>query len=201
MLVLGGGGVCDVGFNAAGEGALGLEDVFDGVADGALSATVVGDDVGFVFDIFAGVGDGEGESAVAHDGEIDDVVSDEGGLLGLEVFLGEDFTEGGELVGCALGDVLDFEVAGAETDGLRDALGDEPGLDASEAGEGEAGAVMSVEALGFDGSGTGECDSGGVGFDLSGSEGAGNGDEEKLAIGHDAIDIQQQELYLLCTSL
>ena len=147
LLVFGRGAVGDVGLDAAGERALRLEDVFDGVADGALAAAMVGDDVGFVFDVLAGVGDGEGEAAVAHDGKVDDVIADEGGFFGLEIFLRQNFAEGGEFVGRSLVDVLDFQVAGAEADGLRDALGDDSGLDAAQAGEREAGAVVGVEAF------------------------------------------------------
>jgi hypothetical protein len=143
---------------------------------------VVGDDVGLVLDVLAGVGHGEGEAAGAHDGQVDDVVADEGGFFGLEFFAGEDFAEGGEFVGRSLVDVLDFEVAGAEADGLGDALGDDSGLHAAEAGEREAGAVVGVEAL------------------TSTADRRREGRIE-LAVGHDAIDIQQQELYLLCTSL
>ena len=57
-----------------------------------------------------------------------------------------------------------------------------PVLDSAEAGEREAGAVVGVEA-----------------FDLD--AGFAGGKEEELAVGHNPIDIQQQELYLLCTSL
>jgi hypothetical protein len=168
----GGGEVGNVVFDAAGERALGFEDVFDGVADGSLAATVIGNDVGLVFDVFAGVGYGEGESAGAHDGQVDDVVADEGGFFGLELFGGEDFAEGGEFVGGSLADVLDFEVAGAKTDGLGDAFGDDSGADSAETGEREAGAVMGVE-----------------GFDLD--AGFAGGKKVELAVGHDAIDIQQ----------
>ena len=148
--VFGRGVVGDVGLDAAGERALGFEDVFDGVADGSLAAAVIGDDVGFVFDVLAGVGHGEGEAAGAHDGQVDDVVADEGGFFGLEIFTGEDFAEGGEFVGGSLVDVLDFEVAGAEADGFGDALGDDSGADSAEAGEREAGAVVGVEAFDLD---------------------------------------------------
>ena len=50
----------------------------------------------------------------------------------------------------SLADVFEFEVASAQGDGFGDALGDESGLDAGEAGEGDRGAVVSVEAFGFD---------------------------------------------------
>ena len=185
VFVAGGCASGDVGFDAAGERSLGFEDVFDGVADGAFASAMVGDDVGLVFDVFTGVGDGEGESTVAHDGKVDDVIADEGGFFRLEMRFLQDLAEGGELVVRSLGDVFDFEIAGAEADGLRDALGDESGFEAAEAGKREAGAVMGVEALDFN----------------RGLAGTGNRDQEKFAVGHDPIDIEQQELYLLCTGL
>ncbi len=67
VLVFGRDMAGDVGVNAAGERVLSVEDVLDGVTDGALAAAMVGDDVGFVLDVLAGVGHGEGEAAVAHD--------------------------------------------------------------------------------------------------------------------------------------
>ncbi len=116
-------------------------------------------------------------------GQVDDVIADEGGFFRLEIFFLQNFAEGAEFIGDSLVDVLDLEVAGTQADGVRDALGDDSGLEASEAGERKGGAVVGMEALGLDR---------GI---------AAGWDEEYLAVGHDPIDIQQQELYLLCTRL
>lgn len=134
-LIFGQSAVGDVGVHTSGEQALSFEDVFDGIADGTFAAAMVGDDVGFILDVLAGVGDGEGEAAVAHDGEVDNVIADECGFFGLEIFFLQNFAEGGEFVGRSLVDVLDLQVTGAEADGFRDALGDDSGLDAGEAGQ------------------------------------------------------------------
>jgi hypothetical protein len=130
--------------------ALGFQDVLDGIANGAFASTVVGDYVGLVLNLFAGVGDGDGETSGAHGGEIDDVVTDECGLVGGEILLLKNFSHGGELVIGTLVDVLYLEVAAAEADGLRDALGDYAEFQPTKSGERDAGTVVGVETLGFD---------------------------------------------------
>ena len=79
----GGGGVVfvEVLLDDFFEGALGSEDEVDGVAAGTEAAGVGGDVVGGGFDLLAGVGGGDGETALAHDGEVDDVVADVGELV------------------------------------------------------------------------------------------------------------------------
>ncbi len=49
----------------------------------------------------------------------------------------------------ALMNVFEFQIAGAERDGFRAALGDESRLDSAETGERNRGAVMGVEAFEF----------------------------------------------------
>ena len=46
--------------------------------------------------------------------------------------------------------MVEFKVAGAQGDGLRDALSDQPRLDAREAAKRNRGTIMRVETLGFD---------------------------------------------------
>jgi hypothetical protein len=120
---------------------------------------------------------------VAHYRQVDNVIADVGGLFRLKIFLRQDFSEGSKFVAYTLVDVLDLEIAGTEAHSFRDALGNDAGFDASEAGERKCSAVMGVETFGFD------------------LVIAAGRDQEKLAVGHDPIDIQQQELYLLCTRL
>ncbi len=63
------------------EDAFGGEDELDRVAGCAVAAFVRRDVVSGSFDLFAGVGDGDGESADAHDGQVDDVVADVGDFV------------------------------------------------------------------------------------------------------------------------
>ena len=50
----------------------------------------------------------------------------------------------------SLAHIFKLQVAGAEGDGLRDALGDQPCLDAAQARERDGGAVVGVESFGSD---------------------------------------------------
>ena len=80
----------------------------------------------------------------------------------------------------ALVDVLQFEIARAERHGLGIAPGDEPGLDTADPCERNAGAVMSVKAFGLHH------------YPLAGPS-HGDRKEEKLAVGENAIDIEEQK--------
>jgi len=76
-----GGGGCFIGFvevllDYFFEGALGGEDEVDGVAAATEAAGIRGDVMGGGFDLFAGVGGGDGETALTHNREVDDVVAD-----------------------------------------------------------------------------------------------------------------------------
>ena len=148
----GGGGVgfVEVLLDDFFEGALGGEDEVDGVAAGAEAAGVGGDVVGGGFDLLAGVGGGDGEAALAHDGKVDDVVADVGELVEGVAGLGEDVVDGVHLVGLALVDELELEVVGADGYGLGVALGDDADAEAAETAEGDAEAVVGGEAFGLD---------------------------------------------------
>ena len=91
------------------------------------------DDVRFFLYFLARVRHGDGEAAIAHDREIDDVVADERRLGRLQVRFFQDSLEAGELVLNSLMDMFDFQVAGPQGDSFGDALGDQPGLDSAEA--------------------------------------------------------------------
>ena len=119
-----GGGGCFVGFvevllDDPFEGALGGEDEVDGVAAGAEAAGVGGDVVGGGFGLFAGVGRGDRETALTHDGQVDDVVAYVAELVDGGSGFGEDVADGVHFVGLALVDELEFEVVSADGDGLR----------------------------------------------------------------------------------
>jgi len=181
----GGGGVfgVEVLLDDLIEGALGVEDEVDGVAAGAVATGVGGDVVGHGFDLRARVGGGDGEAADAHDREVDDVVADVGHLLHGDAGFGGDLLGGGEFVGLALVDPLELEVAGADGDGLGLALGDDAYAKATEAGERDAEAVVGGEAFDFN-----------AGADrVFGGAGGGDGSDDDLSVGEDAIDVEDED--------
>ena len=103
----------------------------------------------------------------------------------------------------ALADVFEFQIAGAEGDGFGDALGDESGFDAGEARERDRGAVVGVEAFGFDQGLALKAESALAGV-LGGSflcaliedgllRSGGSGEDEELAIGEDAVDVEEEK--------
>jgi len=82
--------------------------------------------------------------------------------------------------------VLQPKIAGAQGHGVRLASGDKSGLDAGDAGDRNAGPILSMEAFGFN-------------HDLSGGLGARwagcrNGKQKKLALGEDTVYIEEKEL-------
>src|SRR5579871_1170228 len=160
--------------------SLGGKDEVDGVASCSLSAGVWGDVVGGVLDLLAGVGGGDGETALAHDGEVDDVVAYVGELVDGVAGFREDVADGVHLVGLALVDELELEVAGTDGYGLRVALGDDADSQASEATERDAEAVVGSEALGLD------------------SLPVWAGDDEDLAVGEDAIYVEDEDFDVFC---
>ena len=142
--------LAEVGFQDFFPLALSFEDELYGVAEGAVASGVRRDVVGLLLYFGAGVFDGDGQSRGAHGGQVDHVVADEGGFFRCDSCFFHDFLKACALVVDALANVFEFQVAGAEGDGFGDAFGDESGLDAGEAGEGDRGAIVGVEAFGFD---------------------------------------------------
>ena len=141
---------CDVSFHDLLPFSLGLEDEFDGIAEGTVTSGVGSSVVGFLLDFGAGVPYCDGESGGAHGGEVDYIVADEGGFVfGHSGFLDDFFKRGGFVLN-ALADELQFQVAGAKGYSFRNSLRDQTGFDASEASQGDRGAVVGVEAFGFD---------------------------------------------------
>ena len=130
--------------------ALRFEDVFDGIAEGAVTTGMVGDEVGLVFHVLASVGHGNSKPAMAHDGQIDDVIAHVSSFFRLKTLLGQNFFENGTFVLDALVNVLEFQITRPESHGLRDSLGDESHLYAGKSSQRNGGTVVGVEAFGFD---------------------------------------------------
>jgi hypothetical protein len=172
----------EVSLDGGVEQALCGEDEVDGVSACALAAGEWRDVVGDGFDLGAGVGGGDGKADDAEDREVDDVVADVGDLVEGAAFIRDDLVKGVALVVLALVDVVDLEIAGADGDDARVALGDEADLETSEAGHGDAHAIVGVE-----------------GFDFSAGEvvriggGDGVGDDDDIAVGEDAVDVVEED--------
>ena len=175
---LGVGGV-EVALDGLVEDAACVQDEVDGVAAGSLASGVGCDVVRGGLGLLAGVCGGDGEAYFAHHGEVDDVIADVGDLVEGAAFFRDDLVERVDFVGLTLIDVVDLEVAGADGDYLRVALGDPADLEAGEAGDADAHAVM-----------------GGEGFDLGGMafgvavEGRDDGD---VAVGEDAVYVVEED--------
>ncbi len=92
---------------------------------------------------------------------------------------GEDLGDRVHLVGLALIDVVDLEVAGADGHNLRVALGDKADLEAGEAGDADAHSVVRGEAL----------DLGCVAIGAA----TQRGNDGDIAVGEDAVDVVEQD--------
>ena len=108
-----------------------------------------GGEVSFAFDFSARVLDRDCKSAGAHGRKIDHIVADERGFFRLQSRLPHDRFEASALIVDALVDVFEFQVAGANRNRFRTALGDNPSLDAAEASQRNCGAIVSVKTLGL----------------------------------------------------
>ena len=202
----GGAALADVGFYNPFPFSLGFEDEFNGVTESAVAASMGRHVVGLALHFGAGVFDGDGKASGAHGGEVDDVVADEGGFLEVQSCILHDFFEGGALVLNSLADVFEFQVASAQGNGFGDALGDEAGPDASEAGKRNRGAVVGVKAFRFDQRLALQAESAFAGVFRGAVPGAlvenallspcGSGEDEEFAVGEDAVDVEEKKFDL-----
>ncbi len=89
--------------------------------------------MGFLLDFAARIRDGNRETAIPHHRQVDDIVPHEGSLAGTKSFLLQYFLENRQLILDALVNMLQLQITGAKCHCLRNALGDQPSLDPSEA--------------------------------------------------------------------
>src|SRR5262245_45809393 len=97
--------------------------------------------VGLILYFLTSIRDRNGESATAHDREIHNIVAHEGDVFVLGVFCRHDFFQCLKLVVLSLKDVVQFEIAGAESHRFGPALGDDTQLQTSEASKRHAYAI------------------------------------------------------------
>ena len=114
--------------------SLGFQDELYGIAEGAVASRMGCHVMGLFLHFGASILHRDGQAAGAHSGKIDDVVTDKGRFLQPDSRLLDDFFEGSLLILNTLKDIFQFKVAGAERNGLRDALGDQTSLNAGQTG-------------------------------------------------------------------
>ena len=180
--------------------ALRFQDELYRVAESPISAGVGSDVVRLFFYLGAGVFDGYGQASGAHSGKIDDVVADEGGFFQFDSRLPDDLFESGLLVLNSLTDIFKLQVSGAKGNSFRDALGNESRLDAGHASERNGCAVVGMEAFGFDEGLAAEAEAEAALaamlsrlFEDALFCACRRGEDEKLAIGEDAVDVEEEE--------
>jgi len=171
---------------------------FHAVAQRAVAAGVGSDVVRFFLYLGACVFHGDGQSSGAHCRDIDDVVAYEGGFFQFDSCFLDDFLESGLLVLNSLAHVFKLQVSGTKGNGFGDALGDQSRLNAGHASKRDGSAVVSVEAFGFDEGLALESESA-LAAMLSGLfeyalwRPCRGGEDEKLAVGENAVDVEEEE--------
>lgn len=178
---------------------LGLQDVLDGVPGGAVASGMRCDPVGFNFDFRARVLHRDREAAIAHHGQVDNVVAHKGCLGGGDSLLLDDLPEDGQFVLFSLVHVVDLQVARAQGHGFRNAFRDEPDFDAGQPRQRNSGAVVGMKALGLDESRAVKAES-----TLSALPGRllehallgarGRGKDPNFAVGENAVNVEEDEL-------
>ena len=90
--------------------------------------------VGFLLNLVAGVGHGDGESAVPHHRQVDHIVSHKPSFARRQALLAQDFFKNRQPVLNALVHMLELQIVGAQRDRFRNSLGNEASLDATKSG-------------------------------------------------------------------
>lgn len=157
------------------ERALGSEDEVDRVAAGSEASGVGCNVVGHRFDFLACVGSGDGESALPHDWQVNNIVADITELVERRPGFGKDVIDRVHLVGLSLIDELKLKVVGANSNGARVPLGDDTDPQSTQTSKRDAEAIVGGETLGLDP----------IAF--------GVGNDENLAVGENAIYIEDKD--------
>ena len=153
-----------------------LENEIDGVPARSLATGIGSDVMGHCLDLVAGVGDRNGQSANPHYGQVNHVIAHVGDLVERKRSPLHDFAHGLYLVVLSHIDVVQAQGASALGNRFRGALGDDAAVDATDAGQRNVYPVMSMESFGFKGL-------------LRGSQ----GERPYLAVGEDAIDVEENQ--------
>src|SRR5579884_52736 len=123
---------------------------FNCIASGAMSAKIWRDVVGRILYLLAGIGHGNRQPDFTHDGQVNYIVTHVSNFFERDGFLCHDFAYGLHLKCLSHIDVFQPQVAGTKGNCFRDALGDNAAFHSAQAGERNPGAIVRVEALGFD---------------------------------------------------
>jgi hypothetical protein len=153
-----------------------LQNEINGVAAGSLTAGIGSDVMGRGLYLVAGVSDGNGQAANTHYGQVDHVITHVGNLVERERSPLHDLAHGLYLVVLSHIDVLHAQGASALRNRFGGALGDEAAVDSPDAGQRNAHPVLSMEP-----------------FRLEGLLRGAQGQRPYLAIGEDAIDVEENQ--------
>jgi hypothetical protein len=137
---------------------------------------------------------------------IDDVVSDECSLAGIQSSLAQYFFERGQFVLNALVNIIQLQIASAQGHGFRDPLGDQPSLDSGQPSERNGRAILGMEALGFDQGLAHQAETAPptkLGGMLLGRllDSSGCGKDVQLAVGQNAVYVKEEQFDFLGASL
>jgi len=127
------------------------------------------------FDFFAGVGRGDGEPALPHDRQVNNIVADITELVERCASFSEDVVDGIHFVGLALVNELELQIVGADSDGTGVAFGDDADPQTAQTSQRDPEAVVGGEALGLDP----------IAFSV--------GNDEDLAVGENAIYVEDED--------
>ena len=161
------------------EDPVSLENEIDGITPGPLPTCIGSDVMGRRLNLVAGVGDCDGQSARAHDRQVDHVVAHVGDLVKGKGSTLHDLAYGTDLEVLAHVDVFHAQCTGALGHCFRCALGDDASMDATEAGKRDANPVVGMESLGLK--------------RLVTLAGDGRGERPYLAISEDSVYIEEYE--------
>src|SRR5258706_14055740 len=131
------------------QSSLGLQNIFDGITSSGFTPARRRLITRHLLDLWTRIGHCNREPATAHDRKINYVVTDVGDFFFTDAAFSENLVEDLRFVRGALKHVIEFEVTGAQSDCLRDTLGDNSSLQTAQSRQRYRGSVMRMEAFGF----------------------------------------------------